>query len=285
LVGPSVTSNAGIIGEEVQLTLAHTAETRHSTILFHLTQKLVESHWKDKDEEPKLFLFGQLKRIAKQWLETCLECKGGTYPAQLLYNELKMMACNRITAAITTTMMEKNRVKAIIDPYNPAGSTRHVFFNTSKPDRWQTRADRSHVNWVVLDSDWEGEFCRLVENHPRVRAYVKNQNLAFEVPYQFGSVARKYLPDFIVRVEDGHGEQDLLNLIVEIKGYRREDAKEKKLTMDTYWIPGVNYNGNYGRWAFAEFGDVYQMESDFKAKLAEEFEKMLGSVLSVAATA
>ena len=285
MVGPTNTSNSGIIGEEVQLTLAHTAETRHSTILFHLTQKLVESHWKDKDEEPKWFLFGQLKRIAKQWLETCLECKGGTYPAQLLYNELKMMACNRITAAITTTMMEKNRVKAIIDPYNPVGSTRHVFFNTSKPDRWQTRADRSHVNWVVLDSDWEGEFCRIAENHPRVRAYVKNQNLGLEVPYQFGSVARKYLPDFIVRLEDGHGEQDLLNLVVEIKGYRREDAKEKKLTMDTYWIPGVNHNGNYGRWAFAEFGDVYQMESDFKAKLAEEFEKMIGSVLTVAATA
>ena len=30
-----------------------------------------------------------------------------------------------------------------------------------------------------------------------------------------------------------HGDDDLLHLIVEIKGYRREDAKEKKSTMDT----------------------------------------------------
>ena len=28
-------------------------------------------------------------------------------------------------------------------------------------------------------------------------------------------------------VDDGHGEDDLLHLIVEIKGYRREDAKER----------------------------------------------------------
>ncbi len=39
-------------------------------------------------------------------------------------------------------------------------------------------------------------------------------------------------------VDDGHGNDDVLHLIVEIKGYRREDAKEKKSTMETYWVPG-----------------------------------------------
>ena len=47
-------------------------------------------------------------------------------------------------------------------------------------------------------------------------------------------------------------------LIVEIKGYRGEDAKEKKNTMEAYWLPGVNSMGSYGRWAFAEFTDVYR---------------------------
>ena len=123
------------------------------------------------------------------------------------------------------------------------------------------------MNWVVLDSDWEAEFCRVAEKHPRVRTYVKNHGLFFEVPYRFGSVMRRYLPDFIVRVEDGHGEDDLLNLIVEIKGYRGEDAKEKKSTMETYWVPGVNNLGTYGRWAFAELTEVYRIESDFEAKV------------------
>ena len=95
------------------------------------------------------------------------------------------------------------------------------------------------------------------------------------MPYRYGSETRKYLPDFIVLVDDGHGADDLLHLVVEIKGYRREDAKEKKSTMDTYWVPGVNHLGTYGRWAFAEFTEVYQIESDFKAKVESEFNKMI----------
>jgi type III restriction enzyme len=65
--------------------------------------------------------------------------------------------------------------------------------------------------------------------------------------------------------------------VVEIKGYRREDAKEKKSTMDTYWIPGVNHLGTYGRWAFTEFTDVYMIEDDFKSKVEDEFNKMIDS--------
>src|SRR5690606_31655500 len=126
-----------------------------------------------------------------------------------------------------------------------------------------TAPDRCHVNWVVLDSDWEAEFCRVAEAHPRVRAYVKNHALGLEVPYRLGGEAHKYLPDFIVLVDDGRGEDDLLHLVVEIKGFRGEDAKEKKSTMETYWVPGVNHLGTYGRWAFAEFTDVYAMQIDF----------------------
>jgi type III restriction enzyme len=47
--------------------------------------------------------------------------------------------------------------------------------------------------------------------------------------------------------------------------------------MDTYWVPGVNHLGTYGRWAFAEFTEIYQIESDFKAKVESEFTKMITS--------
>ena len=115
----------------------------------------------------------------------------------------------------------------------------------------------------------------MAESHPQVKAYVKNHNLGLEVPYRYGSETRRYLPDFIVLVDDGHGEDNLLHLIVEIKGYQREDAKEKKATMDTYWVPGVNNLGTYGRWVFAEFTEVYQIGADFAAQVAAEFNKML----------
>ncbi len=278
LVGPSITKNAGIIGEDVDLSLEHLEDMRRSTLLFHITQRLLYTKWRDPGEEPKLHLFGQLKRITRQWLDNCLVCKGGTYPAQLMYQELADMACERITAGITRSELGKRPIKAMLDPYNPIGSTAHVNFNTSKTDRWETDARCCHINWVILDSDWEGEFCRVVESHPKVKSYVKNRNLGLEVPYRYGSETRKYIPDFIVNIDDGHGDDDLLHLIVEIKGYRREDAKEKKTTMEVYWVPGVNNYGKSGRWAFAEFTDVYEMQADFKEKVEAEFNKMIESV-------
>lgn len=284
LVGATETQQSGIIGERVNLNLVHTGDVRPSQVLYELTSHLVLTKWRDPGEEPKLHLFGQLKRIAKQWLEGYLMCKGGTYPAQLKYKMLADMACEKITAGITRAFVGERPIKAVLDPYNPTGSTAHVNFNTSKTDRWQTDAARCHINWVVLDSDWEAEFCRIAEKHPRVRAYVKNHNLGLEVPYRFGSEIRRYRPDFIVLIDDGHDEKDPLHLIVEIKGYRREDAKEKKSTMETYWVPGVNHLGTYGRWAFAEFTEVYQIEADFKAKVEGEFNKMIDSVASAMAT-
>ena len=75
--------------------------------------------------------------------------------------------------------------------------------------------------------------------------------------------------------DDGRGDDDLLNLVVEIKGYRGEDAKEKKTTMETYWVPGVNGAGEFGRWAFAEFTDVYEIGADFAARVEAAFNKTI----------
>jgi len=285
LVGPTITRNAGIIGQSVDLSLDHLEDTRLSTVLFHLTHRLLYTKWRDAGEDPKLHLFGQLKRITREWLDNHLVCTGGTYPAQLIYQELADMACNRITAAITAAFAGERPIKAVLDSYNPIGSTADVRFNTSRPHRWQTDPRRCHVNWVVLDSDWEAELCRVAESHPRVKAYVKNHNLGLEVPYRYGSEIRRYLPDFLVVVDDGHGDGDLLHLVVEIKGYRREDAKEKKATMDIYWVPAANNLGTLGRWAFAELTEIYQIESDFKAKVEGAFDEMIARAVRAPAEA
>ncbi|MGB6324323.1 MAG: DNA methyltransferase [Methylocella sp.] len=223
IVGPSITRNSGIIGEGVDMSLTHLGDIRHSSLVFQITQRLLYTKWRDPGEEPKLHLFGQLKRITQQWLDTCLVCKGGTYPALLMYQELADMACNRITASITRQFLGERPIKALLDPYNPTGSTRHVRFNPSRADRWETSGPppKNHVDWVVLDSDWEAEFCRVAESHPKMIAYTENHNLGLEVPYRYGSGTRNCLPDFIVLVDDGHGPDDPLHLVVEIKGYRR----------------------------------------------------------------
>jgi type III restriction enzyme len=264
LVGATETRVSGIIGESVDLNLVHTGKVREAQVAYELASHLLLTRYRDANGEPQLHLFGQLKRVVRQWLdEKRLVCKGGAYPAQLKYKMLADMACERISAGITRSLMATRPIVAVLDSYNPAGSTAHVRFTTSRDLRWQTDVRHCHVNWVILDSDWEGELCRVVEGHSRVCAYVKNHNLGFEVPYRYGSEMRTYLPDFIVLVDDGRGENDLLHLVVEIKGYRREDAKEKKATMDTYWVPAVNNLGSYGRWAFVELTDHYEIEAEF----------------------
>ena len=261
LVGPTSTRVEGIIGEGIDLKLVETGDIRTSTLVLHLTKRLLETKWRDPNEDMKMHLFGKLRNVVKQWLDTCLICRGGTHPAQLMYQSLADMACNKITAAITSRQGERS-VKALLDSYNPTGSTRHVNFTTSKTGLWATDSRKCHVNLAVLDSDWEAEFCRVVESHPRVKAYVKNHNLGLEAPYLYGSTPRTYIPDFIVLVDDGR--DDSLNLIIEIKGFRGEDAREKKNTMEAYWLPGVNALGDYGRWAFAEFTEFYNIEREFQ---------------------
>ena len=119
---------------------------RPSTVVFHLTKRLLETKWRDPGEEPKLHLFGQLKRITRQWLKDHLVCKGGTYPAQLMYQSLADTACERITRGIVARHLEERPVQAVLDPYNPVGSSMHVRFTTSKKTRWETNAGRCHVN-------------------------------------------------------------------------------------------------------------------------------------------
>ncbi|MCB1325549.1 MAG: DEAD/DEAH box helicase family protein [Leptospiraceae bacterium] len=269
VVGPSITRNQGILGEGVRLTLAHLEGMRAATIVYHLTRYLLLEKFRDPGEEPKLHLFGQLKQIVRQWIEGgYLECVGSTYPAQVIYLEIAEMAAERIKAAIAEAQEGDKVVRAIPAAFNPVGSTHHVNFHSSKLPRVETDHRKCPVNWVICDSTWEAEFCEVVESHPRVVSYVKNHGLGFFVPYTMGFTRHRYLPDFIIRVDDGR--EDLLNLVVEIKGYRKGDALEKANTMRTYWIPGVNRLGRFGRWEFAEFAEVFKMEQDF-SKLIDSF--------------
>ncbi len=64
---------------------------------------------------------------------------------------------------------------AVPDAYNASGSTIHVNFFTSKETALEDGPQALSHNWVICEGSWEAEFCRVVEAHPRVRAYVKNQ--------------------------------------------------------------------------------------------------------------
>jgi len=264
-IGASQTDMSGIVGQGHTLSLKEAQNLRPSTIAMNLAKDVLNRHFLDKDGEPKYHLFGQIKGICRRWIdEGYLKCPGDTEPWMLsFYPEIAAQACERIITAIVRAGNDEHRIKAVIDPYNPVGSTRHVSFTTTKDVR-ETDPRRCHINYVVSDSDWELEFARVAENHPKVLAYVKNQGLGFTVPYKDGDVAREYVPDFIVQVDDGHGAEDPLNVIIEIKGFKNEQVKLKKDTMTVKWVPGVNAIGAYGRWIFDQFDSVFEIEREFR---------------------
>jgi len=181
LVGPTNTENAGIIGESNNLTLADMKDARASTIIFKLATYLITRTYRDAGEDPPLHLFGPIRRIVREWMDNHLVCKSGTYPALLLRPDIAERAAEKIKNAITYANIGEKPVIVVPDPFAPIGSSADVSFVTTKTT-WKTDPKKSHINVVVCDSDWEAEFCRVVEKNPHVLAYVKNQGLGFEVP-------------------------------------------------------------------------------------------------------
>jgi type III restriction enzyme len=265
-VGPCRVLLQGIVGESVEITPQVLEEIRPSTITFHIAKRLIETRFRDAGQELPVSMFGDAQRVVRRWLDEGYLVAKGVPRSAVTYLQLADQAAERIFLACQRVESGERRIKAILDPFNRRGSTRFVNFTTSKDVR-TSDPGKSQVNAVVCDSPWEAQLAFAIESHPRVIAYVKNQGLDFEVPYRDGATPRKYWPDFIVRIDIGRDEP--INLVLETKGFRGQDAQLKAETMKKLWVPGVNNLGEYGRWAFAEFRDVYEIEAAF-GKLVED---------------
>jgi type III restriction enzyme len=224
-------------------------------VAFAVAGHALRSRFRDDDGNLKPFLFPQLLRITLDWMRECLVCRGDTFPAFLLWRDFADMAAERIYTAVAGEAKGPEAIRPILDSYNREGSTRHVKFETSRTSLFATSPRKCHVNFVVGDSDWELHFAQTLEDMPEVRAYVKNQNLFFEVPYVCEGEERRYLPDYIVRLDLGGGET--LNLVAEISGFRRRDKQAKTDTMERLWVPAINNHGGFGRWGFIELTEVH----------------------------
>jgi type III restriction enzyme len=213
---------------------------------------------RDANEAPKTHLFPRAKQIVRQWLNSDkLVLKGGTEKAQLIYKQLSDEVCDVILGALIDQPRGESVLRAVLDPYTPTGSTMDVSFTTSRPRYWPDPR-KSHVNWIVTDSEWEDQLAGLIEAHPKVFSYAKNHNLGLEVPYLMEGEPRTYLPDFLIRLDAA----EPVTLVVEVKGFRGHDAMLKAETMRNKWIPGVNRLGTYGRWHFAELRAVHDFRED-----------------------
>jgi type III restriction enzyme len=277
---PTKTENAPIVGESSIHTLDDLKRRRPNEVAFLLAKLTLEKYFRSDgekrtdrpadhrfDSEVQTWLFPQLLGIAKRWLAECVKLKDHTFPQLLLLIQFAHDAADRIYKAIVASSDGTPALKPILRPYDTLGSTRYVDFDTTRAV-YATREDKCHISHVVADTDsWEQKLAQTLEDMDEVVRYVKNQNLGFSIPYTLNGEERQYYPDFIACINDGHGPDDLLNLLVEVTGEKKKDKAAKVATARTLWVPAVNNHGGFGRWAFIEIVDPWDAQNAIRSTL------------------
>lgn len=112
---------------------------------------------------------------------------------------------------------------------------------------------------MVADTKkWEQSAAFLLDSHPGVRRWVKNDRLGLFIPYRNRGVPTRYIPDFIVMTDKG------LNVIVEIKG-QVTDSADAKAKAAIRWVNGVNRLGTQGEWAYMFVTDPGRVGEELNA--------------------
>ena len=271
---PSRTEVASILGEGQIHTLDDLRERRLQEIDFLIASRLLGKYFKDEVDQPKPWLFPSLLAITHQWREGWVQLKDNTFPQMLLLVQHADDAVEKIYKAIIQGDLAKSEnpsqtLRPILAPYDTIGSTRYVDFDTTQPV-FSTSPDKCHVSHVVGDTGtWEQKVAQSLEEMPEVVCYVKNHNLGFEIPYTINGEEHNYTPDFLVKIDDGHGREDLMTLIIEVSGREKREKKEKVATARALWVPAVNANGQFGRWGFHETMDPWNVKNEIREYLKD----------------
>jgi type III restriction enzyme len=263
---PTRTENAPIVGESSIHDLDDFKNHRLNEVSFTIASEVLEKYFKDEEGNPKPWLFPQILKITKEWMDSCLLLKDNTFPQMLLITRWTRMASEKIYRSIVATTDGKSKLKPILRNFETIGSTDYVDFDTTKPV-YLTDEDKSHVSHVVADTEsWEQKMASVLEEMPEVVSYVKNQNLGFTIPYVLEGDERNYLPDFIVKIKTP-SSNEVINLILEVSGEKRKDKVAKVETARNLWVPAVNNNGSFGHWEFIEITDPWDAKNLIRAFL------------------
>lgn len=253
--------------QEQTLTVQSVLEKRKQEILYLLTKELLRYHFSDDDHYPQFQKFNRLKQIVEYWYDhkvALLNILDARYK-KLLYFEHPKKVVDHIARGINPQVNTSEYIKPKFNYYNSFGSSRYVS-GLSVKEVYPTH--KSHVNVVVMDSDWEGICAKTLEELDAVEAYVKNQFLGFAIPYTKNGEDRQYYPDFIARVRGQNGET--INLIIEVTGMNT-DKVEKIWYVQQRWLPGVNAvrgQYGYGAWHFIEIAsDIRSVKNQLSAKI------------------
>jgi type III restriction enzyme len=215
---------------------------------------------------PVQVLFPKVAFAAKRFLSEKLELKGGSQHCDvLLVGETMQGAVNSLLDSIKKGSSSISEEVAVIPQGDSGrGSTLFTDFHTTKPIYPVTKC---HLNAMVADTmKWEQSAGFLLDCHPGVKKWVKNERLGFVIPYRNKGLPARYFPDFIVETDTG------ITVVVEIKGQLGDGADAKAKAAER-WVKAVNRLGEHGTWSYLLVTDPGRVAHSLNAHTAAQWDQ------------
>ena len=119
---------------------------------------------------------------------------------------------------------------------------------TSDMPTWYTSKqneafDKTHVSFIVGDSNWEIIEARTMQSSQLVKSFIKNDHLGLVIWYQWQGIPTRYFPDYLIKLKNGK------YMVLEVKGKDDPKQQEKRKALDL-WIRAVNENQGFGEWCW-----------------------------------
>ncbi|OUM03637.1 hypothetical protein A8M77_03705 [Variovorax sp. JS1663] len=269
---PTQTTLGNAFSADTQELRIKLEELRDQQVVYWAARATLARYFRNELGAVQFEHFQDVLRIAGQWYASKIELVGSTdatlrrlvffYDEQAvaasIYHGIEAAGLHRQAAQ---SAGKTPHVIALLNRYNPRGSTANVQASTARPV-YATR--RSPVNFVVADTDsWEQIAAKTFEQTEAIESYVKNAFLGFEIPYtDKAGKERRYVPDFLCRIKTPGGRR--FNLIVEITGFAQDKEFKRYYTLQR-WLPAVNaQREQFGglSWHFLEITDIERLKNE-----------------------
>ncbi len=265
----------GVVGE-TEREAGDVNTYRPQAVAFALAKRILDQRFTTA-EDKRPWLFPRLTRICRDWIEQKVHIGEGFSLGYLMaITEAQVLAAEAVwTAIVRQQGNRRERLRPMINRFDPVGSSAEVRFHTRKRTVTTEKSEVSHVTLDGKDGNtWEQMLATELELNRNVVAYVKNDQLGFTIPYIHKGRSHSYVPDFLVRLRDGEGEELARTLIVEVSGSQKSPGPThaKATTARDSWCVSVNNHGGFGRWGYVEMTNPLE----FKTRLAEAIQLLYG---------
>ena len=263
---PTETILQTIVNGDQKMLKTDYKEIRDLQVIYYFAHLMIREYYTSREHGQQFQKFPDIKKIVETWYNEQLEIIGGDGSVEqkrlvMLWNYKAVL--DNIMEGVHKANEDHEEITAVLNYYNPEGSTIHVYRPTNKT---VYPTQNSHVNYVIAeDNSWQQIAAKTLDAMEYVECWVKNTYLGFRIPYTVGDENKEYQPSFIVRVKG-------INLIVECEDFDSDKSGNKETKrhyMKDYWIPAANNLKTYGTWDLLEVRDIDQLEKLINEKIKQ----------------